>query len=497
MSNLNYRQSARFLDRATFGVHPDEVEALEQSGISAWLYDQFSIEPSSHWTQVRKKTTGKVYFVQRQGAWLDLAVWGPDQLRQRVAFALSQTLVASSKHPTFTSKHDIIIKFYDIFVKHAFGNYRDLLREITISPVMGTYLTMVDNRSEAASGSLPDENYAREVMQLFTIGLNKLTQGGEEVLGGDGLPIPNYDDDDISNLARVFTGWRLDSKSLTDPMVVKESDHDDQEKIILGTHFPAGVGAEEELDQVLDVFMEHGNIAPFICKGLISKLVTSNPAPEYVARVATVFTATGGNLMAVVEAIYSDSALLEEDSDYMAGVREPILLVTAFLRTLNAFPGDSDVGFEAPKSFYDAYGQNVMSAPSVFGFFDVDYSPLGAIADQGLLAPKLDGYDWIKLVTTSNLFYKHIWDQSDYVSNPKGKSKVYVVISDFVETAETLGRDAVIEMIGRRFLHDKVPPAIRSALTAIFDDMTGGSVRNTVRQMIYVTVTSSKFRVQE
>ena len=237
------------------------------------------------------------------------ALYGPDQLRQRVAFALHQIIVVSGVDITLPSR---LTPYLQVLDRNAFGNYRNLLQEITLNPAMGNYLDMAGNTS-----TNPNENYAREVLQLFTIGLYQLNQDGTPVLDGSGQPIPAYDQNVVNAFARVFTGWNFATAPATgivnyiDPLVATESRHDTKAKTLLqGVTLPPNQKAAKDLSDALDNIFQHPNVPPFISKQLIQHLVTSNPSPSYVRRVADVFTNNGsgvrGDLKAVVRAILLD-----------------------------------------------------------------------------------------------------------------------------------------------------------------------------------------------
>lgn len=229
-----------------------------------------------------------------------------------MAFALSQILVVSRYGGVLSGKPAGLANYYDVLVKNAFGNYRDLLFEVATHPVMGNYLSMMGSAKENPStGALPDENFARELMQLFTLGLYKLNMDGSTVVDNNtGRPIPSYTQNDVQELARALTGWKSSDVDFVEPMQVINKLHDSGEKKILDTTLPAGLTGQEELSRVIDILMSHPNIAPFVSKRLIQRFVTSNPSPEYVTRISTVFNDNGkgikGDLSAVMKAILLD-----------------------------------------------------------------------------------------------------------------------------------------------------------------------------------------------
>lgn len=355
--------------------------------------------------------------------WFENALNGEDQLRQRVAYALSQITVVSDAEELFKRRGEAFSYYYDILAKNAFGNYRDILLEVSKSPAMGIYLTHQGNRKfDPATNRQPDENYARELMQLFSIGLSELNPDGTLKLDGSGKSIPTYTQNDIEELSRVFTGWdlALNSKygkvsnsqgSFTQPMEFTIEHHDFGEKTVLGETVAAGNSGEEDIEAVVDILMNHPNIAPFISKHLIMRLVTSNPTPQYVARVSSVFNDNGegvkGDLKAVVRAILLDKEARVPDAEnsHYVKFKEPILAYTQLLRTFDVTyidPWDSgSIGGENGTTMENVYlfkrdlkepfGQAPMRAKNVFNFYSPDFIPNDSyFKDNQLVAPELE-----------------------------------------------------------------------------------------------------------
>ncbi|MCF6299084.1 MAG: DUF1800 domain-containing protein, partial [Thiomicrorhabdus sp.] len=330
--------AALFLDRATFGATEQSIKSLVDNGsYESWLNTQFNLPATFHTPKIKqlapKMCVPEVinnqkfrdtprYREPRHQIWWEVAVNGEDQLRQRVALALSQILVISdSKGLGLSDRQYAIANYYDILIKHAFGNYRDLLEEATLNPAMGVFLSMIRNQKEnIETGIRPDENYAREFLQLFTIGVAELNLDSTPKLDHNGNTIPSYNQKTIEAFAKVFTGWNYEGATWTSyfgvedhnkPMVAIERYHDTSEKKLLNDHIsPSGLTAQEDLELALDNAFKHPNVAPFISKQLIQRLVTSNPIPAYVERVARVFNDNGngikGDLKAVVTAILLD-----------------------------------------------------------------------------------------------------------------------------------------------------------------------------------------------
>ena len=312
-ATLSKAAASRFLQQSTWGPTQNSIiEVQTRPNMQDYLNVQFSMPPNICYPAPLKDdnitTLEQRFFV--------CAVSREDQLRQRVAFALSQILVASSNKVNDTTG---MTMWQNMFLKDAFGNFYDLLKDVTLSPVMGNYLDMVNNdKPNPATGTSANENYAREVLQLFSIGLEQLNPDGTMQLDGSNNPIPTYSLDTVTNFARVFTGWTYPGGSFggppkySGPMIPVDSHHDTGSKTLLnGFVVPAGGTTQADMDLALQNIFNHPNVGPFICKQLIQHLVTSNPSPEYVGRVVAVFNNNGanvrGDLKAVVTAILLDS----------------------------------------------------------------------------------------------------------------------------------------------------------------------------------------------
>jgi len=392
-------QASRFLAQASMGATRDSIARVQAIGYSAWLDEQMAMAASqSRWDWLVSKGFNAIENKDGQ-AGIDAAVWrkllsSPDTLRQRVTLALSEIVVASLDGFTGSWRAFTGAAYMDILEANAFGNYRTLLQQITLSVSMGEYLTYRRNaKANPTTGSMPDENYAREILQLFTIGLLKLNADGTSTAQ------ETYVQADISGLARVFTGWDQDlAGGTTDtpdykkrPMTQVASKYETGEKVFLGTTIAAGTDATACLNKALDAIFAHQNVAPFISRQLIQRLVTSNPAPAYVGRVAAVFNNNGsgikGDLKAVIKAILLDPearAAAGTTSTTFGKVREPILRFAAWARAFNATsPSDAwAIGNTTDPS--TRLGQSPLRSPSVFNFFRPGYVPsaLGVVAPE-------------------------------------------------------------------------------------------------------------------
>lgn len=436
-------EASRFLDQATFGARLADIQQLRAIGIEAWLDAQFAAPVSRQLPFLQWVATSQgVYQQHRLEAWLINAAQLPDpatpmalhedQLRQRVAFALSEILVVSDRNAALLFQPYALADYYDLLAEHAFGNYRSLLRGVTLHPAMGRYLSMLGNRrNDPVLNIRPDENYAREILQLFSIGLHQLNPDGTRVLI-NGQPVPTYDQDVVRGFAHVFTGWNFagcsagnyedctpgnaDDPRWRQPMQAVEAFHDNSSAkqllqypgvSLAGGVLPPGGDAGAELEAALDNIFHHPNVGPFISRQLIQRLVTSNPSPAYVQRVAMVFADNGqgvrGDLRAVVRSILVDA---EARGGHLAQpqtfgkLREPLLRLVHLWRVAPARSVNGHVfRWTHPE---DEYGQLPLSAPSVFNFFKPEFAQPGEIRAAGLVSPEFQIATDTQLVSAPN-----------------------------------------------------------------------------------------------
>lgn len=403
-------QAARFLNQATLGATDADIAAVRSLGYSAWLDQQMAQSPSpGNWAWLESKGVHTNPDARNVAIGVDSQVWqrllsAPDSLRQRVALALSEIFVVGFDGISGGYKQFQLAAYWDLLAEHAFGSYRALLEAVTLNPAMGLYLATAGNQKEdPATGRLPDENYAREVMQLFSIGLLELHVDGTPRLGSDGQPIETYDQDDVTQLARVFTGWNLNGRRsdpgpdiMQRPMVLNAALHSTLEASFLGTRVPAGTDGSAALRIALDALAAHANVGPFIGRQLIQRLVTSNPSPAYVARVAAAWADNGsgvrGDLAAVVKAVLLDDEARSPDGLTDPGfgkLREPLLRLVQWARAFKASSLSGDWNFGNLSDPSTRLGQSPQRSPSVFNYFRPGYVPAGtAIAGAGLVAPE-------------------------------------------------------------------------------------------------------------
>ena len=434
------RDAARFLGQATTGYDFEAIEGLSEQGFENWIDEQILLPEMNyldttrmvwdHFVQAYYDEWGEIiingnddvfpaYFYWRM-AWWNNAMSGEDLLRQKVALALSEILVISEDSKLDRDAFGLAA-YYDVLNSNAFGNYRDLLEEVTYHPAMGYFLSSINNSPTNEDENIhPDENYAREVMQLFTIGIHQLEMDGSIVTDEDGVPIPTYESNDVGELAKVFTGlgpaqywspWVDYSEETVEwgawfntvpfinstlPMVMFEGWHEEGVKHLLnGASTVDGASGGQDIDMALDLLFEHSNTPPFVSKLLIQRMVKSNPSPEYIERVASVFVNNGegvrGDLSAVVKAI-----LLDEEARHCSWIedvssgkmREPMMRYMQLLKSFNASNQSGkmwSVGWMAQEM-----GQHPMAAPTVFNFFLPTYAPSGPISDSSLVAPEFE-----------------------------------------------------------------------------------------------------------
>ncbi|MBI3283764.1 MAG: DUF1800 domain-containing protein [Burkholderiales bacterium] len=402
--------AARFLAQASMGADRAQIARVQALGYAGWLDEQIALPASgSRWDSLVSKGYNALSYRNSETGF-DAGVWrklisAPDTLRQRVTLALSEILVVAIDGLVGAGwKAFAAAAYLDLLEANCFGNYRNLLQQVSTSPAMGMYLTFRGNtKYNAATGALPDENYAREVMQLFSIGLLQLNPDGTPQLQ-NGAHQETYGLDDISGLARVFTGWEMDWDAakadtpdfLRRPMVQVASRHETGAASFLGSTVPAGLSGEDSLKAALDILFAHANVAPFISRQLIQRLVTSNPAPAYVARVAAVFGNDGGgvkgNLQAVIKAILLDDEARNSanlTNPQFGKLREPILRLLAWARAYHANSASDAWGLGNTSDPASRLGQSPTRSPSVFNFFRPGYvPPNSAIATAALVAPE-------------------------------------------------------------------------------------------------------------
>ena len=518
-SAITRTEAFRFLNQASFGPTESSVAELIALGDPAsayerWIDGQLALPPSlqlpaTQAVNALNPSNPRLVANMRRSKWFDHAINGPDQLRLRVSFALSEIFVVSEYGPLWRLPL-AVAGYNDMLVQHAFGNFRDLLEAVTLHPAMGMYLSMLGNQTPDVTMNIrADENYARELMQLFSIGLVQLNPDGTEKLDGDGQPIPTYDQATIENFARIFTGWsyaggttftsaKRTNENQVVPMQAYPEQHDTGPKTLLSypgatkTSIPPGQTPEQDLADALDNVFNHPNVGPFIAKQLIKRLVTSNPSPAYVGRVAAKFNDDGtgrrGSLAAVVKAILLDPDARRAPSvDAEGKLKEPLLRMVQFLRTYEAKAANGEYRFD---DVDQVTGQGPLLAPSVFNFFSPAYAPPGEIADRGLVAPELEIVTEYRATTFANYLFDQVVLRNSSVTG-LGQSIVVIDISD--ETMLAGDAAALVNQVADKLLGGQMSAELRSEATAAVGRVAATKPADRVEEVLFLVVISPEF----
>jgi uncharacterized protein (DUF1800 family) len=535
-------EAGRFLQQATMGYTPADTARVKQIGYSAWIDEQFATPRQfSYLTYANGNPQANVLSdIMNDAAYLAF-VPNNDQLRQKMTWALSQIMVVSAADGSTYYWGRAFSKYADTLQDNGFGNFRQLLDGVTRSPAMGAYLTYMYNRKEdPATGSIPDQNYAREVMQLFTIGLWELNPDGSRKLDGSGKPIPTYNQDDIVGASRVLTGFAPQGATQTDwnngycfcqeeargipgqsnPMVAYNQYHSTSEKRFLGTVIPAGSSnADADLNILLDRLANHANVGPFIGRQLIQRMVTSNPSPAYVARVSAAFANNGsgvrGDMRAVIRAILLDPEARDANvaAQPTAGrIKEPLTRLTQMMRSFKATAPTQSWSYNIGMWLYDrrkGTWQPPFRAPSVFNYYRPDFVPQGTdIGNAGLVAPEMqishlaqadDMYDFMLGVLENGGITSCC---SEAERNTFFMKLDYAPLLPLVPTP-----DALLDELDRRFMSKPMSAGLRAAIknqmAAINGDraQTSGMLRGNATlklgRALLVLASSPEFIVQK
>jgi uncharacterized protein (DUF1800 family) len=476
------RTAAHFLENATFGPTAADISWLRHIGFDRWLTDQFAMPESPMFdhhdgNQVRSQLM------------LNMAN-GPDQLRQRTIFALSQTIVVSANK---TGSGPELIPWVRLLSRNAFGNYRTLLAEVSISPTMGKYLDLAYSRKATAT-SAPNENYARELLQLFSIGLWELNQDGSLRRDAQNQPIPTYDQDDIREFARALTGWTFPTQPGNTPansnpqyfvgwMEPRVQTHDTGAKTLFGgTTLSAGQSASADMQAVIDNVFQHANVPPFVATRLIRSLVTSNPSPAYVRRVADAFVNNGqsvrGDLRAVLTAILTDPEALRFTASEAGRLKDPVLQVVGLGRALNATVTD-------PSQYlwvFNNLSQRVLTPATVFSF----YSPIGTLNGRpDLFAPEFQIYPAALAVQRANFIYSILagWYPTAFV----------VDLAPFQAVANNV--TTLVNKVDHALMFGRMSAELRQHLTTATTAVPASDTRERALGALFLAAISSEYAV--
>ena len=494
--------AAAFLRQVTFGPTRSDIDRVISQGYAGWI-DQQTSQPASLQAPVLRALPAAATQDDRVDVWFRHAVQGPDQLRLRVAFALSQILVVSER--SGLSQFPVALAvYYDMLAQNAFGNFRELMEQVALSPAMGVYLSHLGNQKpNVALNIRPDENFAREMLQLFTIGLVELNPDGTVRRDAQNQPVPTYDQAVIENFARIYTGWMFGgsasfaqpSFNFDQPMQAFESFHDTGAKTLLrGTTLPAGQTARADLEAALDNLFAHPNVAPFISKQLIQRLTVSNPSPAYVGRVAARFENNGsgvrGDLAAVVRAILLDTEARNPAADAPGKLIEPLMRLTALWR---AFDGRAASGRYRLNNADILLGQGPLRSPSVFNFYRPDYAPPGEMRAAGLLSPEMEIANEATVAYMANLLAFAAFAGNSAAVNP-GPDDVLIDITGEQQLAGSVGQ--LVDRVADKLLGGAISAALRSEAIAMAERSPATASAGRVAEVIHTIVTSTEYVVQ-
>jgi uncharacterized protein (DUF1800 family) len=485
----------RFLEQAAFGPTPSDAAHVQQVGFQGWLSEQFTMPQVSDYSRLAGTTQGRLVT-----AFLTNAVNNPDQLRQRVAFAYSQLFVTSISKLIF---NDRVIPYQTMLLADAFKNYRQILSDVTLSGAMGYYLDMGNNaKANPATGSVANENYAREVLQLFSIGTKMLNQDGTVATDAVGFPIPTYSQFTVTEFARVFTGWTYAPTTgplyfgsyvnAGAPMQSVAAFHDNGSKQLLnGAMVPAGLTPQADLDAALDNIFNHPNVGPFVGRNLIQHLVKSNPSPAYIQRVAAAFNNNGqgvrGDMQAVITAILLDPEARANDNggnDQVTDghLTEPLLFIPGVYRAMAGTMADTNYyGYDLVN-----LNQDVYNSPSVFNYF----SPFFRAPGTTLFGPEFQIDTPNNAVYRANMTWNMVYGyQANIICNGPGSCIDETPFLALAPTPATL-----VDALDLTFTHGTMPPALKSLVVAAAQADTNG-IYSRVQTAMFAILSSSYYNV--
>ncbi len=510
------KDAARLLVQASYGPTLPAIDAIVTKGPATWIDEQLAL-PSTYshlgniQTRLKTDPNGDQYRMFHESVWQQ-AIQGPDQLRQRVAFAWSEIFVISSFR-IFDSQG--VAAYMDVLTRNAFANYRTLLEAVTLNQAMGVYLDMLrSDKEDPATGRVPNENYAREVLQLFSVGLEELNQDGSVKRDGTGKAIPTYDQDVVLGFAKAFSGWSYGVAPLTDdgfyygvypypanywstPMKAFPGHHSPSSKLLLrSVTLPAGQTAEKDLKDALDNIFNHPNVGPFIGKQLIQRLVTSNPSSGYISRVAAVFNNNGagvrGDMKAVIKAILMDTEARGTTISAQFGKqREPIIRFANLVRAFNGTSTSGRYGLAYLDSIEYGMGQTFFRSPSVFNFYQPDYAPQGPIADANLVAPEFQITTDTQIIASSNVLKYLIF----YGYGADDATRVNLNFTNVQSLASN--PTALVDKLDVLLTGGNLTPATRTAIITAVNAHAATDLKERVRSAVYLIVLSPDFVIQK
>ena len=492
--------ASRLLDQATFGPTLTDIQHVQSVGLNNYITEQFAVAP----TVLPDIASPPPAFCANapkpceESEWWQAAVTGPDQLRQRVAFALSEMFVVSSN----SISPYAVIPFQNILTKDAFANFETIMKDVTLSVAMGGYLNML-NSGKPAGGQIANENYPREFMQLFTIGLNQLNPDGSLQLDSSGNPIPTYTEAQVQAFARAYTGWTMASATggaptkfpnassgYDYPMQPFAAQHDETAKVLLaGTTLPANQTAQQDLQGAIANLFAQPNVGPFVCRQLIQHLVASNPSPAYVGRVAAKFADNGngvrGDMQAVIRAILLDPEARAGDTDPTQDgghLREPILYVANVIRGLSYVNIDSQGNYSTLSNYSGALGERPYESPSVFNFFPPSYVIPGSSISAPEFGEENTATATLRLTLANSVVYNSI---SGFKTDLSATSALGLMAAN---------PGNLVDALGTMFMHAQMPANMRAAILSQITPLTDLGER--VRVATYLVITSSQYKIE-
>jgi len=493
--------AARLLDQATFGPTLNDIQHVQTIGLDAYITEQFNT-PDTPLANIPSPLPALCLSANtptncEESEWWQTVLTGHDQLRQRVALALSELFVISSNSDNATT----ITYYHNTLAQDAFTNFATIMHDVTVSPGMGAYLNML-NSNKPPTGQIANENYARELMQLFTIGLFELNQDGTMQLDGSGNPIPTYTQAQVQAFARAYTGWTYataaggvptkfpnGTPNYLAPMVAVETAHDTTAKTVLGgTVIPAGQTAEQDLSDALNNIFNQPNVGPFVCKQLIQHLVTSTPSPAYVARISAVFANNGdgvrGDMQPVIRAILEDQEARAGDTNpaYDGGhLREPMLWMTNFLRAVGFTNTDANGSYFSLSNYSNNLTERPYRSGSVFNFFPPSY----VIPQSTLNAPEFDLENTATAILRLSL-------ADSLVNNKISGFTINLSASSSLGQIAAANPGNMVDTLGVMFMHGQMPANMRSQ---ILSTINGLGTAQQVRVATYLVISSSQYKV--
>lgn len=503
--DFNWYNMGRLMRQATMGVSYQDMATFSKMTPEKWIDDQMKrSSPNMLEKMIKDRILWRGY-VKSLGydfkedtvvvrsedfniSWWDHNLNNKDYLKQRIAYVLSQIFVISSRSDVISEHAHGQASYYDLLVKHSVGNFKNLLMDITLHPSMGIYLSHFNNSKTIPERNIhPDENYAREVMQLFSIGLHQLNIDGTLKLDSLKNPIPTYTQKDIKELAKVFTGLSAGragqfskpdrpvnfgfdryNTDFSTPMAMFEEWHELGGKSFLNLYIPSGQKGMKDIEMAIDYIYKHPNVGPFIGKQLIQKIVTSNPSPSYIKKVAETFNNNGlgvrGDMAAVFKAIllHPEARSCESMSSPTQGkLQEPLVRLFERIRNYKLIPDANNKIFTDGGSAYWNYDQNIMSAPSVFNFYQPGYSPLGSLRNNNLSGPEFQMHNSSSSLRWANSVMNSDW-QVGYIWRTQREGFYELDISDLNTYAND--SEALLNQLDKRFTRGQLTSRTRKLM---------------------------------